>query len=363
MAKPDWITLSQSSGSGNGTVTVTAAKNVSTTPRSGAITVKSGSISKVVTVTQEGAATTKGKIAFRYTGAEIPQKYVDNILYVTDIKTGSSDSYSEYGTIESITSDTVLVNLGDIDESKLQGIINTISGDMPDMAELYFGVSSSDDPGIDWVPLLLVNDPDDKESVTELLIAKIQIAFHGMNELIDAESLVTPSGTDVICSWSMPSTRLLLAGTTQAVLDSASVSYVNFSVFADLYPDGQRLLNSDSMNNIQIGQFTLGQGSDGKWLSRYVNVSRTNPIHQFTWYKDWSEVALCRFTIKCGNFNDVDVSLNENLVINGKTFIQRKDGGNIYFENTEGINLQKTTGGQNVDISSNIPYLTFTALN
>lgn len=157
----------------------------------------------------------------------------------------------------------------------------------------------------------------------------------------------------------MPRTKLLLAGTIQAVLDSASVSYINFSVFADLYPDGQRLLNDDSMNNIQIGQFTLGQAPDGKWLSRYVNVSRVNPIHQFTWRKEWSTVALCRFTIKCGNFNDTDVSLDKNLVINGKTFMQHKNGGDIYFENTEGIPLQKTSDGQNVNISSNVPDLTF----
>lgn len=55
MAKPDWITLSKSSGSGNDTVTVTAARNVGTAPRNGAITVRSGSISKIVTVSQEGS--------------------------------------------------------------------------------------------------------------------------------------------------------------------------------------------------------------------------------------------------------------------------------------------------------------------
>ena len=77
--------------------------------------------------------------------------------------------------------------------------------------------------------------------------------------------------------------------------------------------------------------------------------------------KYWSTVALCRFTIKC-NFNDVNVSLSKNLVINGKTFMQRKNGGDIYFENTEGIPLQKTTDGQNVSISSNTPNLTFDIL-
>ena len=56
MAKPDWITLSKTSGTGNDTVTVTAAKNTGTSARSGSITVKSGSLSKVVTISQEGQA-------------------------------------------------------------------------------------------------------------------------------------------------------------------------------------------------------------------------------------------------------------------------------------------------------------------
>lgn len=55
MAKPDWITLSKSSGSGNDTVTVTAAKNTSTSARSGSIQVKSGSIIRTVSVSQEGS--------------------------------------------------------------------------------------------------------------------------------------------------------------------------------------------------------------------------------------------------------------------------------------------------------------------
>ncbi len=55
MAKPDWITLSKTSGSGNDTVTVTASKNTSSSARSGSIQVKSGSITRTVSVSQEGA--------------------------------------------------------------------------------------------------------------------------------------------------------------------------------------------------------------------------------------------------------------------------------------------------------------------
>ena len=63
MAKPDWITLSKTSGTSNDTVTVTAAKNTGTSARSGSITVKSGSLSKVVTISQEGQTHVTMKIA------------------------------------------------------------------------------------------------------------------------------------------------------------------------------------------------------------------------------------------------------------------------------------------------------------
>lgn len=62
MAKPSWITLSKTSGEGGyaDTVTVTAAKNTGKSARSGSITVKSGSMSKVVTISQAGAPPVTG---------------------------------------------------------------------------------------------------------------------------------------------------------------------------------------------------------------------------------------------------------------------------------------------------------------
>lgn len=357
MAKPNWITVNPSSGTGAGIFTITFAQNTSTSSRSGIVTVKSLSgLTHEIQVTQAGKAT-KGKITFVYTGNEISEKFIGYTLYLGINNDAFSKFYAEYGTIESITDNSLTVNLDNY--GSLEENLATINSDMAEIDELYLGVSTSDDPSMEWVPLLLVDDPGDKDFTNQNMAAKLQSAFNGTNEIISSTSVAPSEPTDVVCSWSMPSTRLLLAGATQAVLDNASVSYVNFSVFADLYPDGQRLLNDNSMNNIQIGQFTLGQAPDGKWLGRYVNVSRTNPISQFTWLKDWSKVALCRFTIKCGNFNDTDVSLNKNLVINGKTFMQHKNGGDIYFENTEGIPLQKTSDGQNVNISSNVPSLNF----
>lgn len=355
MAKPDWITLDKTSGAGNGTVIITALQNTSTSPRSGVITVRAGSISKVVTVTQEGAAATKGKITFEYTGEEIPQKCVGQSLYFADKEISPSDSYGEFGRIESINAGTLVVNIEYMDEFNLDINLETLNS-LSYLGELYFGITSSDDPTIDWVPLLSVNDPDDKDYVSQLVAAKFQNAFNGLNEVIPAESLIAPS--EPTCTWYLSDANLLLASITQETLDKASTSAVTFNVFADLYPDGERLKSDMSMNNIRVGRFTLGAGS-GQSLNKPVLVRARHS--QFKWVKEYSTVALCRFTIKCNNYA-ILATLNKNLIINGMTFTKHEEGGYIYFENTEGIPLRKTTTAQTLNISSNYPTLTFSAL-
>lgn len=357
MAKPDWITLDKTSGAGNGTVIITALQNTSTSPRSGVITVRAGSISKTVTVTQEGAAPTKGKITFRcVTGGEIPQKYVGYSLYIGDSKVGSPEFYADYGRIESITADTLVVNFDNMAQENLEMTLTTIHTDMVELDDIYFGISPSDDPEAEWVPLLYVTETGSESYTSDNMAVIIQNAFNGISEVIDAESLVTPS--EPTCSWYLSDANLLLASITQKTLDSASTSAVTFNVFADLYPDGERLNSDISMNNIKVGRFTLGAES-GQSLNKPVLVRARNS--QFKWAKEWSTVALCRFTIKCNNYA-IAATLNKNLIINGMTFTKHESGGYIYFENTEGIPLRKTTDAQTLNISSNYPTLTFSAL-
>lgn len=187
-----WFTLSKKSGSGNDTIAITAQPNTSASPRSAVVTVRAGSISKTLTLTQEGATATKGKIIFRYTGAEIPQKYVGYFLFVTTSKS-SQENYNEFGKIESINANTLIVNIEYMDEFNLDTMLETLSVNSD---EVYFGVSSSDDPTIDWDPLLLANDPDDKDYISQLVAAKFKNAFNGLNDEISCESLITPSVTE-----------------------------------------------------------------------------------------------------------------------------------------------------------------------
>lgn len=347
-----WFTLSKKSGSGNDTILITALPNTSTSPRSAVVTVRTGSISKTLTLTQEGAAATKGKITFEYTGAEIPQEYVDYLLYFVRSESALED-FTEFGRIESINANAVVVNIDYMDDSDLNIILEMLS---VNSKKLYFGVSSSDDPTISWDPLLLANDPDDKDYVSELVAAKFQNAFNGLNDTISCESLVTPS--ELTCSWYLSDANLLLASIAQKTLDKASTSDARFDVYVDLYPDGQRLNNNISMNNIRVGRFTLGSLS-GQSLNKPVLVRVRNS--QFKWVKEWSTVALCRFTIKCNSYA-IFATLDKNLIINGMTFTKHESGGYIYFENTEGIPLRKTTGSQTLNISSNYPTLTFDKL-
>ena len=356
MAKPNWITVNPSSGTGAGIFRITFAQNTSTSERSGIVTVKSiGGLTREIKVTQAGKVS-KGKITFLYTGEEIPQEYVGYSLFIGESNADFIEIFANYGRIEAIADDSVAVNFDNMSQENLEMTLATINGDLTDMDEVYFGVSSSDDPSIDWIPLLLVNDPGDEEFTNQNMAAKIQSVFNGTSEIIHGESLFTPS--EVVCSWGLSAANLLLASITQETLEYASTSEVTFKVYADLYPDGQRL-EDNSMINIEVGQFTLGLLS-GQSLNQPVLV-RTSTNSQFKWAKEYSEVALCRFTIKC-NYGDIITNLSKNLIINGKTFTKHEGSGFIYFENTEGIPLRKTTDSQTLNISSNYPTLTFDRL-
>ena len=359
MAIPSWITLSKLSGAGNDTVTITAEENVSTVPRSGAITIRAGSISKVITVTQEGAGATKGKITFRYTGAQIPQEYVGYHFYIGigTIITEFAEFYADYGEIESITADTVVVNIDNLEESNINTIVSIIENDMTDKDEVYFGISSSDDPSSEWVPLLSTTDSGGESYTSGNMAVIIQNAFYGADEAISAKSLITPSREDINCSWGISAANLLLASITQETLNQAAVPGVDFTVYVDIYPDGERR-NDSSMLNIQVGEFTLGLSS-GESLNQPV-VVKTNTNSQFVWVKDWSTVALCRFTIKC-DFGNVLTTMSNNLIVNGVTFTKHEEPQAVYFESLEGIPLQYKTN-QTLEISSNYPTLTFDTL-
>lgn len=355
MAKPNWITVNPSSGAGAGIFKITFAQNTSTSSRSGIVTVKSLSgLTHEIQVTQAGKAT-KGKITFKYTGEGIPQTFVGYNLYIGLSNEYSTEFYADYGEIESITADIVVVNFNNMTPENLDVTLRTIKSDMTETDDIYFGVSMSDDPETGWIPLLYVTETGSETFTSDNMAVIIQDAFNGISTVIDADKPIILN--EPTCSWYLTDANLLLASITQETLDEASTSEVTFSVFADLYPDGERLNSDISMNNIMVGRFTLGARS-GQSLNKPVLVRASNS--QFKWAKEWSTVALCRFTIKCNNYA-ILATLNKNLIINGMTFTKHEEMGYIYFENTEGIPLRRTTTAQTLNISSNYPTLTFSA--
>lgn len=64
-----WINLSKTSGTGNGTLTVSADKNTGASSRSGIVTFKSGTQTRTLNVTQQGATTAKHYLTVRYNGS------------------------------------------------------------------------------------------------------------------------------------------------------------------------------------------------------------------------------------------------------------------------------------------------------
>lgn len=64
-----WINLSKTSGIGNGTLTVSADKHTGTSSRSGTVTFKSGSQTRTLNITQQGAVTKKHYLTVSYNGS------------------------------------------------------------------------------------------------------------------------------------------------------------------------------------------------------------------------------------------------------------------------------------------------------
>ena len=81
-----WITVSPAAGANNGTITVTVTPNTSTTQRSGTITVSGGGRTETVTVSQDGAFSGLGAIAF-YTRRDFGCGYINVTLSGKGTKT------------------------------------------------------------------------------------------------------------------------------------------------------------------------------------------------------------------------------------------------------------------------------------
>lgn len=75
-----WINLSKTSGTGNGTLTVSADKNTGASSRSGTVTFKSGTQTRTLNVTQQGATTAKHYLTVSYNGS--PDGDITTVAYI-----------------------------------------------------------------------------------------------------------------------------------------------------------------------------------------------------------------------------------------------------------------------------------------
>lgn len=92
-----WINLSKTSGVGNGTLTVSADRYTGASSRSGTVTFKSGSQTRTLNVTQQGATTAKHYLTVSYNGS--PDGYITTVAYIDGVMRPSVD-YMEQNPIQ-----------------------------------------------------------------------------------------------------------------------------------------------------------------------------------------------------------------------------------------------------------------------
>ena len=271
MAKPDWITLSKTSGTGNDTVTVTAAKNTGTSARSGSITVKSGSLSKVVTISQEGQ--TQNSLVWPTSGLAFPPiqnyssnnsthldvdlKYFDGSLTTLDtiifMVNGDEDSYgrvlSDFGL--SLTGSIIKTN-GDTTTVRFQVTVTDSTKLEAELDTSFFGEGTETEPYYGGM---------------SFYIAGLK-GMNGVSVLSEAYALtiykVVPQSLVGKITLSPESVELNLEGN-----ESVTVTYSN------IVPSSIQIDTSEVSDNITIAPQNLptGQEIDSGTFVLFITVS------------------------------------------------------------------------------------------
>ena len=263
MAKPDWITLSKSSGSGNGTVTVTAAKNTSTTARSGSITVKSGSLSKVVTISQEGqSAQASGLITLSYTGTLPVYDYSGETFYLSVDSNDTAEFYQPAGTIKSAGNGSMVIDISDLSKSDIDRIHGDLyNGDMIEMDEIFFGVSPEEDPEASWKAVLKTTQTGGYVYTSQYVAECWLAAYNGEDSNITCSVIGGTASSDTYLT---VSAKMCDINVLESVFSEIGMSSLNF--FIELKLTNGVTVDSDSI--ITLNAPTMGEDYvEGKlWL-------------------------------------------------------------------------------------------------
>ena len=164
-------------------MTVTAAKNTSTSARSGSITVKSGSLSKMVTISQEGANVTGADIVLTFTGTTPSGISVGQVFYLSMDSGSTVEFYQPMGTIKGITTGAITIDISSLSKSDVDRIYNDLyNGDMIEMNEIFFGVSAEDDPEADWNAILKTTEVGSYTYTSQYVAEVLLAAYNGQEQ-------------------------------------------------------------------------------------------------------------------------------------------------------------------------------------
>lgn len=367
MAKPDWITLSKSSGSGNDTVTVTAAKNTSTTARSGSITVTSGSLSKVVTISQEGqAVSTIGEITLHFTGTLPNKDYIGETIYASIYDGYTAEFSQKAGIIKNVTSNTVDIDISGMSQGEIQEFYTDfVNGDQVEEATVYFGMSETGNTESSWEPFLKTTETGDWNYATEYVANIWEQAYAGSTETIECSIL---EGDTPITSTYYMHMQFELAKIVMPydVFSDASLSTIDFfpriTTANGKTVDGARLtlkastvVGQSSTGSLwcDIDEFDVGQTDSIVKIEIFAVVGSTSPF------------PVLEGTINGGStFNFTNsTQLNKQY---SATFADGSSGNNMgfYFSSSNRIPIVETTDGSFniIALNSSAPTITINAI-
>lgn len=265
-ASKEAYSISPSVGTGTQDVIISLSKNTGD-KRTYTLTAKTASgKTATLTVVQEASAT-GAPIVLQYTGTAIPASYVGKTIYVGDGK-GSVEYYMEYGKISWISSSKIEIDVSGYTKSDIQGIYEDLSwGDLCEYDELYFGISSGDDPEASWTPIFKCVDNGDYATTSNNLAESINASYGGTSATIVCTSLIVlPSVIHrQLFMWGGP----FCVGTTEYIIQQYwSTIYVVFSDGAgnEVSLNGDPYMRGYEYQGIQINYLEYDQ------LSAFYNT-------------------------------------------------------------------------------------------
>ena len=137
----DWCSISPTSGNaGKGKITITATANDTTDERSASIIVKSGTLSKTITITQkqkDALTVTSSKFEVSFYGGEVAIEVSANIDFEYDIEE-SAKEWISYKETRAMTTSTLVFDIKENDNTeKREAEIYIKSGDFNETITIY----------------------------------------------------------------------------------------------------------------------------------------------------------------------------------------------------------------------------------